>query len=69
MPKLNPLNIKTKGQTTLSIAILHSPRFRQSRMQTKEGRRLYNKELRMVKRAIKKFKIELNKSLPKKVKV
>ena len=69
MAKLNPLNVKTKKQVLLANAIIRSPRFRASRMKTKNGRRLLNKETVILKKKVKQFKITLNKKLPAKVKV
>lgn len=65
----NQLEFNNKERTLYSIAILHSGRFREGRSQTKVGRRLYNKELRIAKRKVKKYKIKLNKPLPKKLRV
>lgn len=47
-----------------SIALLHSKGFRKSRNETEEGRKLYNKELKMAEDKIKEYKIELKEPLP-----
>jgi len=69
MSRLNQLEFGNKQRTLYSIAILYSKNFRKSRMKTKEGRRLYNKELRLANRKVKQYKINLTKKLPKKMKV
>ncbi|KKN76061.1 hypothetical protein LCGC14_0374510 [marine sediment metagenome] len=66
---LNRLNVKTKKQVLLANAIIRSPKFRASRMKTKEGRRLLNQETSLLSRKVKQFNIKLSKQLPKKVKV
>ena len=62
---MNQLEFGTKKKTVFSIALLHTKNFRESRNETPEGRRLYNKELRIAKRKIKQYHIELNEPLPK----
>lgn len=66
---MNQLEFGTKKKTLYSLAILHSGRFREGRMETKEGRKLYNKELMMAKRKIKQYKIDLEEPLPEKMRV
>ena len=62
---MNQLDFGNKKQTLLAIAILHSSKFRDSRSETLEGRRLYNKELKIAKRKVKQYHIELNEDLPR----
>lgn len=62
--KLNKLEFSTKKKTVFSIAILNSEKFRESRNQTPEGRRLYNRELEIAKKKVKQYNIHLNKELP-----
>ena len=66
---MNQLEFGSKDKTLYSIAILHSPNFRNGRKNTKEGRRLYNKELRIAKQKIKQYKINLEKPLPNRLKI
>jgi hypothetical protein len=67
--RLSPVKTNSKGQTGLSIAILHSPQFRKGRKKTKMGRLLYNSELERVKRKAEEYGIEIKKKLPKKFKL
>jgi len=62
---MNQLEFKNKRETLYSISILYSPQFRKGRRSTKEGRKLYNKELRLARQKIKQYKIHLTKSLPR----
>jgi len=61
---MNQLEFRSKKQTVFSIALLHSKGFRKSRSETEEGRRLYNKELKMAEDKIKEYKIDLKEPLP-----
>lgn len=62
--KFNQLETGTRQQTLFSVALLHAPKFRNSRAETTKGKRVYNRELRKVKRAVKRYKINLSKPLP-----
>lgn len=64
---MNQLDFNNKEQTVYAISILNSPQFREGRSETKEGRKLYNKELRMAKQKIKKYNIQLSKPLPERM--
>lgn len=64
---MNQLEFNSKERTLYSIAILHSPQFREGRSKTEKGKRLYNKELRTAKRKVKQYNIQLNKPLPKRL--
>lgn len=65
----NMLEFGSKGRTLYSIAILHSPQFREGRSKTKKGRMLYNRELKKARKKIRQYKIKLNKPLPKRMKL
>ncbi len=62
---MNQLEFNSKQRTLYSISILNSPSFRKGRRKTKEGRQLYNKELRLARKKVKQYNINLNKKLPK----
>ena len=64
---MNKLEFGTKKKTVFSIALLHTKNFRESRNETPEGRRLYNKELETAKRKVKQYKINLNEPLPERL--
>lgn len=64
---MNKLEFGTKKKTVFSIALLHTKNFRESRNETEEGRRIYNKELETAKRKVKQYKINLNEPLPERL--
>ena len=61
------LKVKTKKQTLFSIMLIHSLNFQESRRKTKKGKILFNEEIDLIQRAVKKHGIKLKKKLPKKM--
>lgn len=60
----NRLNFGSRQATLFSIALLHAGSFRAGRAATPAGRRLYNRELVMARRKIRKYGITLRRPLP-----
>lgn len=65
---LNRLEFGSKKQSLFSIALLHAEKFREGRSETKQGRMLYNEEIRIAEQKVKQYKIHLDKPLPERMK-
>lgn len=64
---MNQLEFGTRKQTLFSIAILHTKKFRKSRIQSSKGRHLYNHELWLARQKIKQYGIKLRQPLPERM--
>lgn len=65
---MNRLNIRTKKELLYANAIIRSERFRESRGESRQGRILYNQELKLIEIKAKQFKVNIS-PLPEKMRL